>query len=190
MSENVLTIAVLIGSDRPNRFGGVVARWFLEHARQRRDMVFDVIDLLDVDLPAVFPDGPVPEVEAYRTRIDAADGFVVISPEYNHGYPASVKQAIDLAKTQWYAKPVGFVSYGGLAGGVRAIEQLRQVFAELHVVGMRDAVSFSRVRHLFDEEERLIDPDPPADAAKKMLERLAWWGWALAEARQKSPYAA
>lgn len=189
MSENVLSIAVLVGSDRPNRLGGVVAEWFLRQARRRRDMEFDVIDLLDVELPAVLPQSPVAAVEEYRRRVDAADGFVLITPEYNHGYPASVKQAIDLAKTEWYAKPVGFVSYGGLAGGVRAVEQLRQVFAELHVFGVRDAVSLSRVRHLFDDEGELIDPELPTDATLKMLERLSWWGLALKEARQKRPYA-
>lgn len=190
MDEDVLSIVVLVGSDRPDRFGGVVAEWFLGQARRRPDMVFDVIDLLETELPAVLPAERDPVVEGYRKRIDAADGFVVVTPEYNHGYPAGVKQAIDLAKTQWYAKPVGFVSYGGLAGGVRAVEQLRQVFAELHVVGVRDAVSLARVRHLFDDRGDLIDPDLPTDAASKMLERLSWWGQALKEARRKRPYAA
>ncbi|MEX2586735.1 MAG: NAD(P)H-dependent oxidoreductase [Actinomycetota bacterium] len=188
MSQGALRIAVLVGSDRPNRIGGVVADWFLQQARQRRDMTFDVIDLKEVELPAVMPAGPDPVVEEYRGRIDAADGFVIITPEYNHGYPAAIKQAIDLAKTQWYAKPAGFVSYGGLAGGVRAVEQLRQVFAELHVVGVRDAVGLARVRHLFDERGELVDPDYPTDAASKMLESLSWWAQALKEAKAKRPY--
>lgn len=90
-------------------------------------MALDVIDLADFDLPAVYPRQPGPAAKAFIKRIGRADAFVVVTPEYNHGYPASVKQAIDLPHAEWQRKPVGFVSYGGLAGGVRAVEQLRQV---------------------------------------------------------------
>ena len=142
MPEKPLKVAVLIGSTREGRFGDTVARWFLAQARERADMALDVIDLADIDLPMVYPQQPEPAVLAYIERIERADAFVVITPEYNHGYPASLKQAIDLPRTQWQRKPVGFVSYGGTAGGLRAVEQLRQVFAELHAVTMRDSVSF------------------------------------------------
>ncbi|MBW3591339.1 MAG: NAD(P)H-dependent oxidoreductase, partial [Actinobacteria bacterium] len=126
MSENVLTIAVLVGSDRPNRFGGVVAEWFLGQARRRPDMEFDVIDLLDVELPAVLPQGPVEVVEGYRKRIDAADGFVLITPEYNHGYPASVKQAIDLARDRaepYFRLALAYTGMGSYESAVREIKR-------------------------------------------------------------------
>src|SRR6478736_2217180 len=142
MPEQPLQVAIITGSTREGRFGHVPARWFAARAAQRDDMVIDDIDLAQIDLPFVLPRHPAAEVKAYTERIDRADAFVVVTPEYNHGYPASLKQAIDVARAEWHAKPVGFVSYGGLSGGLRAVEQLRQVFAELHTVTIRDTLSF------------------------------------------------
>ncbi|HEU0128840.1 MAG TPA: NAD(P)H-dependent oxidoreductase, partial [Pseudonocardiaceae bacterium] len=107
------TLAVIVGSVREGRFGPVVADWFVGQAKQRDDLGVDLIDLADTPIPST----------NFSSRIDAADAFVVVTPEYNHGYPASLKQAIDLLKNQWYAKPVAFVSYGGVSGGLRAVEQ-------------------------------------------------------------------
>ena len=183
MSESPLRLAIIVGSTREGRFGTTVARWFVDQARRRDDMELDIVDLADLDLPAVYPARRSPAVQAYVDRIDRADAFVVITPEYNHGYPASLKQAIDLPHGEWRAKPVGFVSYGGLAGGVRAVEQLRQVFPELHAVTVRDTVSFHNMWALFDGDGR---PHEPADcnaAATTMLDELAWWGGVLRAAR-------
>ena len=112
------------------RWGDKVAHWFAGEARQRPDLLVDVVDLAEVDIPAVLPMRHTPEVQAYAERIDRADAFVVVTPEYNHSYPASLKQAIDVLNAPWRRKPVAFVSYGGLSGGLRAVEHLRQVFAE------------------------------------------------------------
>lgn len=190
MTEDPLRVAMIVGSTREGRFGPTVARWFVAQARPRADMTLDVIDLAALDLPAVYPAAPSPAVGAYSERLDRADAFVVITPEYNHGYPASLKQAIDLPYTQWRAKPVGFVSYGGMAGGLRAVEQLRQVFAELHAVTVRDTVSFHMAHGLFDESGEHRDPAECNAAAKIMLDQLAWWGLALRAARAAHPYAA
>ncbi len=190
MSESPLRLEVIVGSTRQGRFGPTVARWFLTQAEGRSDMAPDLLDLADVDLPAAYPRRPGPALEAFTRRIDRADAFVVVTPEYNHGYPASLKQAIDLAYDEWRAKPVGFVSYGGMAGGLRAVEQLRQVFAELHAVTMRDTVSFHRVWGLFDDSGELLEPAPFTAAAKTMLDALAWWALALRTARAARPYAA
>jgi NAD(P)H-dependent FMN reductase len=105
-------------------------------------MALGIIDLVELDLPAVIPASADDAIEAYTRRIGRADAFVVVTPEYNHSFPASLKQAIDLVYAQWNAKPVAFVSYGGMAGGLRAVEQLRQIFAELHAVNVRNTVSF------------------------------------------------
>ncbi len=185
-----LSIAVVIGSTRAGRFGPTVARWFVDHAVTRPDIAVDVIDLADVDLPAVYPDGRTPVVDAYAARIAAADAFVVITPEYNHGYPASLKQAIDLVMDEWKAKPVAFVSYGGISGGLRAVEQLRQVFAELHAVTIRDTVSFAMAHASFGPDGTLHDPAGAEAATKVMLDELVWWGDALRQARATRPYAA
>ncbi len=186
-----LSIALLIGSTRDGRFAPTIARWFVDTAAQiRPDMALDVIDLADLDLPAVYPAVHSAAVDAYIERIDRADAFVVITPEYNHGYPASLKQAIDLPMQQWKAKPVAFVSYGGISGGLRAVEQLRQVFAELHATTIRDTVSFAMAHGLFDAAGKLRDPAGPEAAAKTMLDELAWWAHALRTARAAHAYAA
>jgi NAD(P)H-dependent FMN reductase len=180
-----LPVAVIIGSTREGRFGHVVANWFVSQAGQRTDMMLDVIDLAEVGLPAALPQRSSPAVLDYVERIERADAFVVVTPEYNHGYPASLKQAIDIPHQQWKAKPVGFVSYGGLAGGLRAVEQLRQVFAELHVVTMRDTVSFHMMWERFDESGRPRDPAGCSAASTAMLDQLVWWAAALRVARDE-----
>ena len=125
----------------------------------------------------------------FAERIARADGFVVITPEYNHGYPGTLKNALDLVNAEWRAKPMGFVSYGGPAGGVRAVEQLRQVAVELHLVPLRDAVAIPMARSAFGDGGAPADPDGfIADSLETMLERLVWWSRALAAARRAAPY--
>lgn len=188
--ETPIRLAVIVGSTREGRFGPTVARWFAAQAEQRDDMAVDLIDLADVGLPSVYPRQFGPAEQAFVDRIGEADAIVVVTPEYNHGYPASLKQAIDVPHGQWQAKPVGFVSYGGMAGGLRAVEQLRQVFAELHAVTVRDTVSFHNFHQLFDDAGEPVDPEGPEAAAKVMLDQLAWWASALRTARTARPYAA
>lgn len=190
MSDARLRAAVIVGSTREGRFGGTVAQWFIKQAQQRGDVDIDVIDLVDTPLPPVHREQPPPEVRDFTARIDAADMFVIVTPEYNHGYPASLKLAIDFARVEWRAKPVGFVSYGGRAGGLRAVEQLRQVFAELHMVSVRDVVSFHMAHNQFDEHGQPKDLASANAIAKTMLDQLAWWALALREARAKRPYGA
>ena len=183
-------LAIIIGSTREGRFGLQVASWFQHLARDHGAFSVDVIDLADADLPVILTRDSTPALDAYRHRLDRADAFVVITPEYNHGYPAPLKQAIDLAHREWQAKPVAFVSYGGLAGGLRAVEQLRPVFAELHATTIRDVVSLHNPWSLFDEDPRMDETTVLKAAAKTMLDRLAWWTAALSSARHASPYAA
>ncbi|HEX7130990.1 MAG TPA: NAD(P)H-dependent oxidoreductase [Iamia sp.] len=183
-----LSVMVVVGSTREGRFGPVPARWIAEQARTRPDLDITVVDLLDADLPAVMPAGPHPAVDAWAAQVDAAEAFVVVTPEYNHSAPASLKQAIDLVGPEWRAKPVALVSYGGMAGGLRAAEHLRQVFAELHATTVRDTVSFHGAGHCFDGDGRPRDPEGTHAAAKVLLDQLTWWGLALREARAARPY--
>ncbi|MEU7576469.1 NAD(P)H-dependent oxidoreductase [Streptomyces sp. NPDC041068] len=185
-----LKVAVIVASTREGRFAPTVAAWFTAQATQRADLDLDVIDLADARLPDGLTGQPGPEVARITPRIDAADAFVVITPEYNHSFPATLKTAIDWHYAEWRAKPVGFVSYGGMAGGLRAVEQLRQVFAELHAVTVRDTVSFHGVWDCFDEAGALTDPSGPTSAAKTMLDQLAWWGHTLRDGKTVRPYAA
>jgi NAD(P)H-dependent FMN reductase len=192
--DTPVRVAVIIGSTREGRFGPVVARWLVDQAEQRDDLVIDVIDLVETDLPVVLTGQPAPEaaaaLAALAPRLDTADAFVVVTPEYNHSFPAPLKNAIDWHSTQWQAKPVGFVSYGGLSGGLRAVEQLRPVFAELHAVTIRDTVSFHGAWGQFDAAGQPNDPRACAVAAKTMLDQLTWWSHALRDAKVKRPYAA
>jgi NAD(P)H-dependent FMN reductase len=190
-------VAVIVGSVREGRFGSTVAGWFTGRAAERADVSVDVIDLAEVGLPLTFPAfGSQPAPDAVRAlqqvtpRLAAADAFVVVTPEYNHSFPASLKNLIDWHTTEWHAKPVGFVSYGGLSGGLRAVEHLRTVFAELHSVTVRDTVSFHSAWERFDAQGAPVDPAGPNAAAKTLLDQLLWWAHALREARAARPYAA
>jgi NAD(P)H-dependent FMN reductase len=183
-------LAIIVGSTRKGRFAPTIAKWFRRHVDRREDFAVDVIDLADAGLPDVLSDQPGAEVMALAQRLAAADAFVVITPEYNHSFPAPLKTAIDWNSKQWQTKPVGFVSYGGISGGLRAVEQLRQVFAELHAVTVRDSVSFHGAWAQFDTTGEPIDPARCERAARSMLNQLAWWAGALREARTKHPYVA
>lgn len=183
-----ISVAVLVGSTRPDRRALHFVRWLTPQLAERDDFDVDVIDLIELDLPARLPRDDDPRAIELKRRISDADAFIVVTPEYNHGYPASLKQAIDVPYREWNAKPVAFVSYGGMSGGIRAVEQLRQVFAELHTVTVRDGVAFPSSR--VDVDGIAHDAERAAAAAKVMLDELAWWALALREARAARPYAA
>ncbi|MFJ9362797.1 NADPH-dependent FMN reductase [Nocardia sp. NPDC101769] len=183
--DTPLRLEVIIASVRPQRFAPVVADWFLRRARADADFEVGVIDLLGTPLPLDLTESD--EVRAFRQRVAAADAFVAVTSEYNHGYPASLKTAFDSVKREWRGKPVGFVSYGGLSGGLRAVEQLRQVVAEIHMVSIRETVSFHEAKRKFDAGGETRD-GAAIDAADRMLRQLAWWAAALRTARAADPY--
>lgn len=194
LKESRLQVAVIMGSTREGRFGPVVADWLLGHIAQREDMTADLVDLTKTPLPTVYPSFGQPSPEGttellaqVSPRLAEADAFVMVTPEYNHSFPAPLKNAIDWHNQQWHAKPVGFVSYGGLAGGLRAVEQLRVVLAELHAVTIRNTVSFHNYGDKFDADGKATDPAADS-AAKSMLDQLAWWAHALRDAKKTRPY--
>ncbi|WP_306360401.1 NADPH-dependent FMN reductase [Nocardia sp. CC227C] len=178
-------LEVIVASTRPGRFAPVVAEWFLRAARADGRFDIGVVDLLDTPLPVDLSE--TPEAAAYRERVAAADAFVAVTSEYNHGYPASLKTALDSAKREWRGKPIGFVSYGGLSGGLRAVEQLRQVVAEIHMVSIRETVSFHEAKRKFDAAGETGD-GAAVDAAGRLLRQLDWWGRHLRAARAAEPY--
>ncbi|MEC3954969.1 NAD(P)H-dependent oxidoreductase [Nocardia sp. CDC153] len=180
-----LRLEVIVASVRPKRFAPVVADWFLRQARADGEFEVGVIDLIDTPLPLDLTEND--EVRAFQQRIDAADAFVAVTSEYNHGYPASLKTAFDSVKREWRGKPIGFVSYGGLSGGLRAVEQLRQVVAEIHMVSIRETVSFHEAKRKFDADGETHD-GAAIDASARMLRQLAWWATALRAARTAEPY--
>jgi NAD(P)H-dependent FMN reductase len=197
MSDQELSkLAVIVGSVREGRFGPVAAAWAADLAREHGGFEVDVIDLAGFDIPVTLPaDSPKHAGDAYprplgmrplTMRIAAADAFIVVTPEYNHSYPASLKAAIDWHFTQWAAKPVAFVSYGGPAGGRHAVLHLENVFTEMHAVTIRDGLSFPRYWENWHDGR---PDDPGADSsAKVMLDQLTWWATALRKARADAPY--
>ena len=190
-------IAVIIGSTRQGRFADYPATWVTARLGATEGVAVDVIDLRDFPLPDF--DGPPPAVHprAYALpavarlgeRLDAADGFIVLTPEYNHGYPAALKNAMDHTFVEWVRKPIAFVGWGNV-GGSRAIEQLRQVAVEFEMAPVRHAV------HVLPDVMRAVRTAPaPEDPAlfaslDERLERLVtdllWWTVALREARLRT----
>jgi len=197
MSENS-RLVILVGSVREGRFGPVVASWVADQARAHGGFEVDVVDLADADVPLALPaESPKLAGEAYprpagmrdlTARFDAAEAFVIVTPEYNHSYPASLKAAIDWHFTQWTAKPVAFVSYGGAAGGRHAVLHLENVLTELHAVTIRDGLSFPNYFLNFDMDAGLPNDEQTAVYAKAMLDQLDWWAAVLKDARRRVPY--
>jgi NAD(P)H-dependent FMN reductase len=193
--NDTLRLAVIVGSTRDGRIGADVGRWAAQAATDHGGFVVDWIDLADVDLgdrqSAAHPRSGryTAGVAAFAARIEAADAFLIVTPEYNHGYPAALKHALDAVYAEWGGKAAAFVSYGGMSGGLRAVEQLRQVLAELQVATTRDGVSISMAGRRFDGSQ-LRDDTGETAALKRTLDQLHWWGAALADARRVRPYGA
>ncbi|KAA1419832.1 NAD(P)H-dependent oxidoreductase [Mumia zhuanghuii] len=191
-------LVILVGSVREGRFGPVVASWAAEQAREHGGFDVDVVDLAEIDVPLALPaESPKLAGDAYprpagmsalTERLAAADAFVIVTPEYNHSYPASLKAAIDWHFSQWTAKPVAFVSYGGAAGGRHAVLHLENVLTELHAVTIRDGLAFPNYYLNFDLEAGLPHDEQAAVYAKGMFAQLDWWATALKDARQRVPY--
>jgi NAD(P)H-dependent FMN reductase len=186
--SNRIRVALIYGSTREGRLCDTVADWAGAQIASRSEFAPDVIDPAALALPARHERAASGDLTALRERIEQADAFVIVTPEYNHGYPAALKAVIDLTSFGWQAKPVAFVSYGGMSGGLRAVEQLRLVLAELHAVAVRDGVSFHLAWDQFDQAGQPRDPACCGAAASTMLDRLAWWALALRDARMRRPY--
>jgi NAD(P)H-dependent FMN reductase len=180
---NKIKVALIYGSTRKGRFCDKVGRWAAEQISSSGKFSLDVIDPA-----ALLLHGDNQDSASLQQRIAEADAFVVVTPEYNHGYPAPLKSLIDSVGAEWQAKPVAFVSYGGISGGLRAVEQLRLVFAELHTVTIRDAVSFAGAWEQFDDAGRLLEPERALRSMDTLLARLHWWAVALCNARGAIPY--
>src|SRR5271165_4499251 len=145
----MIKVAIIIGSTRPGRKGEIIARWVYEIAKQRNDAVFEILDLLDYQLPHL--DEPMPpsmgqysqsHTKIWAKKIAAFDAYVFVTPEYNHAPSGVLKNAIDFLYREWNNKAAGFVSYGA-SGGTRAVEQLRLVMGELQVADVRAQVAIS-----------------------------------------------
>jgi NAD(P)H-dependent FMN reductase len=179
-----MRIAIITGSTRPGRVSEVVAQWVVDIARRRRDAEFELVDIgehalpmFDEPLPPSFGQYTHEHTKQWAARIASFDGFVFVTPEYNHGYPAALKNAIDFLHNEWNHKAAGFVSYGGLSG-VRSVEQLRVVLGELQVADVRAQVALS----LFTDFENftVFKPHPRHQTeVNVMLDQVIAWSRAL-----------
>jgi NAD(P)H-dependent FMN reductase len=186
-----MKIQVIFGSTREGRQGEKVAQWFFKLASKRTDAEYEFIDLRDWQLPMFNnPHSPMTGkyvddiVKKWSKKINEADGYVIVTPEYNHGYPAVLKNALDHLYKEWNNKPIAFVGYGASAGGGRAIEQLRLVAAELHMASIRESILIPAIWDAFDEtgNPKDISLSTKVDV---LLDQLLWWSTALKEAREK-----
>ena len=180
----MLKIAVIVGSTRPGRVGESVAKWVYEVANKRSDAEFDLVDIKDFNLPLL--DEPMPpsigqyskqHTKTWAAKIDWFDGNAFVTPGYNHGIGGAQKSAIDFVFHEWTNKAAGFVGYGG-AGGVRAVEHLRLVMAEVQVATVRNQVALS----LISDFENYTKFKPAAHHEKsvnQMLDQLIAWSGAL-----------
>ena len=177
-------IAIILGSTRPGRNGEAVARWVFEQAQKHGGAHFELVDLKDFNLPLL--DEPMPpsmgkythaHTKQWAETIGSFDGFVFVTPEYNHSTSGALKNAIDYLFREWNNKAAGFVSYGG-SGGTRAVEHLRLIMGELMVADVRQQVSLSLL-HDF-ESYRVFKPKPHHEAPLKTLfDQVIAWSTAL-----------
>jgi NAD(P)H-dependent FMN reductase len=190
--SKLLKIKVIVGSTRSNRFSEKAAQWIFEEATKRADLDVEVLDLRDYPLPffeEAMPPGMAkdaytnPVVAGWRDKIREADGFVICTPEYNHGYPAVLKNALDYVYFAWSRKAVAFVSWGG-SGGTRCVEQLRLVAIELDMAPTRFAVHIQNPWFIRDINE--LKTEANQQGATALLDQLTWWARALESARTAS----
>lgn len=176
--QNTSHLCLIYGSARDGRLCDTVANWVHRQLVEYEHLRVSVVDPLDGRTH-----------QERNATLAEADAFLVITAEYNHSFSAPLKAIIDGAKQEWEAKPVAFFSYGGTtSGGLRAVEQLRVVFAELHAVSVRDQVSIAFAHSAFGESGELKDETRVRRSFEVMLARLGWWTDALAQARVRHPY--
>lgn len=188
----MLKIAIVTGSTRPGRNNEAVAEWVYDIASKRKDAVFELVDIADYKLPLLDePMSPMfrqyahDHTKVWSERIASFDAYLFVTPEYNHSIPGALKNAIDYLYFEWNNKAAGFVSYGGSAGGARAVEHLRLIMAEMMVATVRAQVLLSLVSDF--EHFRNFKPGPQREKeVQSVLDQLIAWGTALHAMRLES----
>ena len=189
----MISLKIIIASTRQGRKGPLLADWIFEKARAHSEFDVEVIDLAAVNLP--FMDEPNhPRLKQYThqhtkdwsTKIASADAFILVTPEYNHGYPATIKNAIDFLYHEWRHKPIGFVSYGGIAGGTRAIQLLKPVLACLEMTPLTAAVNVPFFTK-YIQDDKFTASDEQNKMAAGLFAELKTWSGLLNQLRTATP---
>ena len=188
----MIKINILTGSTRPGRFNIQPAQWILDIAKKRTDIAVALIDIELLNLP--FLDEPVPpsqrqyskgHTKEWSKTVDETDGFIFVSPEYNHSYSPALKNAIDYLWYEWHYKPVSYVSYGSIAGGARAIEHLRGIAAETKMYDLREQLLLPNYWEHLDENGKYRFTESQEKSANVILDDLTFWATQMKAAREK-----
>ena len=173
------TLLVIVASVRPTRVGGAVGDWVLEHARAHPGLTVEVADLRELDLPMMnepnhprLHDYQFEHTKRWSEIVAAADGFVIVTPEYNHSIPGALKNAMDYLYHEWHGKPVGIVSYGGISGGTRATVALQVVLANFAMLGITSNVEIAWVTQRIGEDEKFASDERLDRALESQLADL------------------
>jgi len=184
-------IKIIAGSIRPGRFNIQPAQWIYELATQHGGADFELIDLEKVNLPfyneakpAMYHEYELPHTKNWAKIIGEADGFIWVTPEYNHSFSPVLKNAIDYLNLEWNYKPVSLVSYGSAAGGSRAAEHLRGVAGELRMFDLREQVIIPHYYNNLDDEGQYKWSEAEESQAKALLDELVTWTKKLKAARE------
>ncbi|MFZ4620651.1 MAG: NADPH-dependent FMN reductase [Bacteroidota bacterium] len=182
----MLTLKIIIASTRTGRKGPSIASWIVEAAAKHPGFKVELIDLAEVNLP--FLDEPNHprlmkyehgHTKAWSAAVSSADAFVIVTPEYNYGFPASLKNALDFVYNEWSYKPVAFVSYGGLAAGTRAVQMLKLVVTTLKMMPMVESVNIPFFTKFIDEHGTFKATEELEKSADAMLKELLFWAEGL-----------
>ncbi len=187
------TLQIIIASTRPGRVGPSVAAWIYERAVAHGGFDVELIDLAEINLP-MFDEPKHPRFGEYvhqHTRdwsalIARGDAYILVMPEYNYGFNAALKNALDYLNREWAGKVVGFASYGGVAAGTRAVQMLKPVLGALRLVAVNDAVHIPFVAQFLDAERKLQPNDIMEKSATVMLDELLAWSTALEPIRARA----
>jgi NAD(P)H-dependent FMN reductase len=184
-------LQIIIGSVRPGRVGLPVAQWFNSHAVKHGGFDVELIDLAEVNLPFMdeanhprFGRYEHQHTKDWSAKIQQSDAIVVVTPEYNYGYSPALKNAIDYLHSEWAYKPVGFVSYGGVAAGTRAMQQLKQVLGALRMYPVSEAVNLPFVQQFLNDDGEIQPNEIMDTAATALLDELLKIADALAPLRK------
>ena len=184
---------VLIASTRPGRVGPAVARWFHDYAVRHDSFDAHLVDLADFDLP-VYDEPNHPRLKDYRhehtkrwsASVDAADAFVIVTPEYNYNPPPSLTNALNYVYQEWNYKPVAFVSYGGISGGMRAVQAAKLLVTTLKMVPLVEAVAVPMVTQYLGPDNTFSATEQHEQAADALLKELRRWSDALTPLRSQA----
>ena len=175
-------LKIITSTTREGRKGPIVADWVYGIAKENKDFEVELLDLALINLPLM--DEPAhPKLQQYKhehtkkwsAKISAADAFIIVLAEYNYGYPAPIKNALDFLYNEWKYKPVSFVSYGGIGGGMRSTQMLKQVVTTLHMVPIVEAVTIPSFTKYINDQNKLTPEEPVIKSAHAMLGELKRW---------------